>query len=141
MDHFLATILMFGADFEPRGWAYCNGQVVSIAQNTAVFALLGTTYGGNGQTTFHLPDMRGRVPMHPGQGPGLSHHTLGEQGGVEHVALTPAQSSARPGQITAGSGAATAVCIPGASEPHSVLPPYLCVNFIICLQGIFPSRN
>jgi microcystin-dependent protein len=141
MDAFIATILMFGGNFDPDGWEYCNGQFLPIMSNSALYALLGTTYGGNGQTNFQLPDMRGRVPMHAGQGPGLSNHTLGEKGGVERVALTPAQSSARPGQITAGSGTATAVCIPGASEPHSILPPYLCVNFIICTAGIFPSRK
>ena len=141
MEAFYGTILMFGGNYAPSGWAFCDGQVVSISSNQALFALLGTTYGGDGKTTFQLPDMRGRVPMHAGQGTGLSNHTLGEKGGVERVALTPAQSSARPGQITAGSGAATAVCIPGASEPHSILQPYLCVNFIICLQGMWPSRD
>src|SRR5688572_18111229 len=88
MDEFIAIIKMFGGNFAPRGWALCNGQILSIAQNTALFSLLGTTFGGNGQTTFALPDLRGRVPIHPGQGPGLSNYSLGQQAGTETVTLT-----------------------------------------------------
>src|SRR5215210_4172339 len=87
MDEFIAEIIMFGGNFAPRGWALCNGQILAIAQNTALFSLLGTTYGGNGQTTFALPDLRGRVPIHPGQGPGLSSYSLGQVGGTESVTL------------------------------------------------------
>ena len=87
----LGEIRMFGGNFAPRGWAMCNGQILSIAQNTALFSLLGTTYGGNGQTTFALPDMRGRAPIHPGQGPGLSNRDLGESAGAETITLSQAQ--------------------------------------------------
>lgn len=85
---FLAEIRMFGFNYAPRGWAFCNGQLFPISQNTALFALLGTTYGGDGRTTFGLPNLQGRVPMHPGQGPGLSSHSLGEVGGTQTVSLT-----------------------------------------------------
>jgi microcystin-dependent protein len=89
-DPFIGEIIMFAGNFEPRGWAFCNGQLLSIAQNTALFSILGTTYGGDGRTTFGLPDLRGRLPMHPGQGPGLTPHSLGEQSGTETVTLTQA---------------------------------------------------
>jgi microcystin-dependent protein len=83
LDPFIAEIMLFAGNFAPRGWAFCDGQLVSIATNTALFSLLGTTYGGDGQTTFALPDLRGRVPLHMGPGPGLTPRVLGEQGGVE----------------------------------------------------------
>jgi microcystin-dependent protein len=83
----LATIIMFGGNFAPAGWAFCNGQLMAISQNAALFSLLGTTYGGNGTSTFGLPDLRGRVPVHPGQGPGLSNYVLGEITGVENTTL------------------------------------------------------
>ena len=84
-DPFVAEIRMFAGNFAPRGWAFCNGQVLQISQNTALFSLLGTTYGGDGRTTFGLPNLQGRAPMHPGQGPGLSMHVLGEMGGEAAV--------------------------------------------------------
>ena len=87
MDPFVAEIRIFPFNFSPRGWAWCDGQLMPIAQNTALFSLLGTTYGGNGQSNFALPDLQGRAPMHPGQGPGLSLHDLGETGGSETVTL------------------------------------------------------
>ena len=86
-DPFVAEIRIFPFNFAPKGWAFCNGQILPISQNTALFSLLGTTYGGNGQSTFALPDMQGNAPMHPGQGPGLSLHDLGETGGSEFVTL------------------------------------------------------
>ena len=86
-DPFLAEIRIFPFTFAPKGWAFCIGQLMPISQNTALFALLGTTYGGDGKSTFALPDLKDRAPMHPGQGPGLSEHFLGEEGGVEHVTL------------------------------------------------------
>src|ERR1044071_168141 len=86
-DPFVAEIRIFPFNFAPRGWAWCDGQILPISQNTALFSLLGTTYGGNGQSTFALPDMQGNSPMHPGQGPGLSLHDLGETGGSEFVTL------------------------------------------------------
>lgn len=91
---FIGEIVMFGGNFAPRSWAFCQGQLLSIAQNTALFSILGTTYGGNGQTTFALPDFRGRVPLHPGQGPGLSPYVLGQQGGQETVTLLITQMPA-----------------------------------------------
>ena len=94
MDPFVAEIRIFPFNFAPRGWAFCNGQILPISQNTALFSLLGTTYGGNGQTTFALPDMQGNAPMHPGEGPGLSLHDLGEVGGSETVTLSEAEMTA-----------------------------------------------
>lgn len=103
---FIAEIRMFGGNFAPRGNAFCNGQILSIAQNTALFSLLGTTYGGNGQTTFALPNLQSRAPMHPGQGPGLSPRSLGEQGGAESVTLItnqiPAHTHQASGRAAAG---------------------------------------
>src|SRR6478672_10112699 len=93
-EPFLAEIIMFAGNFAPRGWAFCQGQILSIAQNTALFSLLGTTYGGNGQTTFALPDLRGRVPVGTGQGPGLSNYDLGQVSGSESVTLTVSQMPA-----------------------------------------------
>jgi len=182
MDEFIAIIKMFGGNFAPRGWALCNGQILSIAQNTALFSLLGTTFGGNGQTTFALPDLRGRVPIHPGQGPGLSPYTLGQSAGSETVTLLTGQipqhvhqfavptssatgNDAQPGNNLPAAGTANVsgsdvellnyrsgvnadgamkpgnTGIAGGSQPHENIQPYLCVNFIICLEGIFPSRN
>ncbi|MGH8558230.1 MAG: phage tail protein [Methylococcales bacterium] len=166
---------MFGGNFAPRGWALCNGQIMSIAQNTALFSLLGTTYGGDGQTTFALPDLRGRVPINPGQGPGLSNYILGEASGTESVTLTVSEMPAHnhllaansalgslpspignfPAGVDDGSGGAfngysatangtmapTAASVVGGNQPHPNMQPFLCVNFIIALEGIFPSRN
>src|SRR3954464_14815480 len=87
-EPFLGEICLYPYNFAPRGWAFCSGQILPIAQNTALFSLLGTTFGGNGQTTFALPDMRSRVPIHAGQGPGLSNYDLGQSGGTESVTLT-----------------------------------------------------
>ncbi|MBK7825986.1 tail fiber protein [Nannocystis sp.] len=125
MEPFIAEIKMFGGNFAPRGWAFCNGQLMSIAQNTALFSLLGTTYGGDGRTTFGLPDLRGRFAMHEGQGPGLSNRVLGEQGGSENPETVKA-----PGH---GFG-------PGDGG-ISAFPPYTVVSFIIALEGIYPSRS
>lgn len=164
---FLGTIQPFGFNFAPRGWAMCNGQILSINQNIALFSLLGTTYGGNGQTTFALPDLRSRVPIHHGQGPGLSAYSLGEQAGQENVTLTvnemPLHShgvgatgtfaTKNPGgQVPAPGGAygsppdatnmdANMIRAAGGSQPHSNIQPYLALNFCIALEGIFPSRN
>lgn len=101
MDQYLGIIMMFGGNFAPRGWANCDGSLLSIAQNTALFSILGTTYGGNGQTTFGLPDLRGRVPIHYGQGPGLPAYSLGQMGGTETVTLTPAQMAQHQHPVTA----------------------------------------
>jgi microcystin-dependent protein len=164
---FLGEIRIFPYNFAPRGWAFCNGQILSISQNTALFSLLGTTYGGNGQTTFALPDLRGRVPNSSGQGPGLSSYTLGQVGGTETVTLTQSEmpshnhgvnstnadaTSARPGGNfpAAGGGynsassntmAPTMIGNAGGSQPHSNVQPYLTLNYCIALTGIYPSRN
>ena len=169
-DQYIGEIRMFAGTFAPRGWAFCEGQLLSIAQYTALFSLLGTTYGGDGRTTFALPDLRGRVPMHPGQGPGLSLRRLGEKGGVEQHTLTtqelpphthalyadssvgtssgpgglaPARNAAGIPQYGPGSNVtldASAVGTTGGGQPHSIMQPYLAVNYIIALEGIFPSR-
>ena len=170
---FLAEIKMFAGNFAPRGYAFCSGQILAIAQNTALFSLLGTTYGGNGQTTFALPNLQGRVPMHAGQGPGLSPRTLGEVGGTETVTLIQSQLPAHTHLIAANTGAGNsaapanntvlaastardrlyttnaanatlapnAVGATGNNLPIPIIQPYLVVNFIIAIQGIFPSRN
>jgi microcystin-dependent protein len=173
-DPFLGEIALVPYNFEPRGWAFCNGQLLPIAQNTALFALLGTQFGGNGQTTFALPDLRGRVPMHDGgsQGPGLSSYSVGEMGGVENVTLLAAQMPSHNHAVNANSAngtsdspvngvmgknasgvpqysgvapnatmAATAIANAGGSQPHENRPPYLGLNYIIAMVGIFPSRN
>ena len=114
-DPFLAEIRMFGGNYAPKGWAMCDGQVLPINQHHALFALLGTTYGGDGRTTFALPDLRGRVPMHVGTGPGLEAREQGEKGGGDLVS-------------------------PGAGEPAVRTAAYTVLNFIIALQGIFPPR-
>jgi microcystin-dependent protein len=175
-EPFIAEIRMFAGNFPPRGWAFCQGQILSIAQNTALFSLLGTTYGGNGQTTFALPDLRGRYPMQPGQGPGLTPRTLGEQGGTENVALIITQMPAHihtfqgtvnasiaeggndsipTGKVPAAGGTYNATAdttmannmvtgnigVSGQGQPHNNMPPFTCINYIIALEGIYPSRN
>lgn len=171
----MATILMFAGDFAPRFWAFCNGQTLAIAQNQALFALLGTTYGGNGITTFMLPNLNGRTIVGVGQGPGLSNIALGQPGGSNTVVLTtsnlPAHThtgelkvastsngasteepySAIPGGVAAYTTAASAsgslggvtatVNNSGGGQPLDIRQPYLGMNFVICLSGIFPSRS
>lgn len=167
---FVGEVRAFAGTFAPNGWAFCNGQLLPISQNTALFSLLGTTYGGDGMSTFALPDLRGRVPIHPGQGPGLTNRVLGEVGGSETHALTTAEipphthtvaaSSANgaadnpAGRLMARSPAAIpryaaspnvslssmAVSLTGDDQPHNNLQPYLTVTYIIALQGIFPPR-
>ncbi len=167
---FLGEIKMVGFNFAPRGYALCNGQILPIAQNTALFSLLGTTYGGNGQTTFALPDLRSRVPVHQGQGPGLSGYTLGQASGTETVTLNVQQipahnhtvnasataaSKSPANNVPAVTGAGSSYGAPpdgttmnpgmitggGGNQPHTNLQPSLCINFVIALEGIFPSRN
>lgn len=176
-EPFIGEIRMVGFNFAPRGgWMLCNGQLLAIASNTALFSLLGTTYGGNGTTTFALPDLRGRVPLHQGQGPGLSDYVMGEASGSETVTLINSQMPMHNHALTANSdagGASTStnnfiaspsdpstgaaapsfaqstntvmnpqsIGISGGNQPHQNMQPFLCVNFIIATQGIFPSRN
>lgn len=164
-DPFVAEINLFPYNFCPRGWAWCDGQLLPISQNTALFSLLGTNYGGNGTTNFALPNLNGRVAMHPGQGPGLSWHVLGEEGGSETVTLLPSEIPAHAHTLQASPSAATsanpATAVPGTTEPtvyhpsssatgllqpagggqpHNNMQPYLTLYYAIALQGIFPSR-
>lgn len=125
MEPFIAEIKLFAGNYAPRGWALCDGQLLPISQNQALFALLGTTYGGDGKTTFALPDLRGRFPLHAGAGPGLTPHQLGDHGGSEHGTFVKSEDQAF------GSG--------GGSL--DILPPFLALNFIIALQGVWPSRD
>lgn len=166
---FVAEVRIVGFNFAPTGWAFCNGQMLLLSQNTALFSLLGTTYGGDGRTTFALPDLQGRMPMQPGQGPGLSSHVLGETGGSDSVALLVSQIpvhnhtvQSAAGSVTdkpAGAALGSASNLPylnavpdttmagsalvpvGSSAPHNNMPPYLALNFIIALQGVFPPRT
>lgn len=194
-EPFLGQITLFAGNFAPRGWAFCQGQLLSIAQNTALFSILGTTYGGNGQTTFALPDLRGRAPIQQGTGPGLPNVVLGEVAGAPTASLTSLNMASQPVIIpastvsvaipaaegdadlpapttsgvlakpkdTTGSGAAIDIyastasdttlkpfnlTIPastgattGQSQPFSIRNPYLGINFIIAVEGLFPSRN
>ena len=103
-EPFIAEIRIFAGNFAPRGWAFCNGQLLPVAQNTALFSLIGTTYGGDGRTTTALPDLKGRAPMHPGRGPGLTATRLGQRGGVANVTLTEAQIPSHKHSLNAGTG-------------------------------------
>jgi len=170
-EPFIGQISLFSGTFAPRGYEFCAGQMMTIAQNQPLFALIGTTYGGDGRTTFALPDLRGRIPVHQGQGPGLSNHPIGQLGGVESVTLDTSQMPAHTHAIQADSGAATAetpagnvlaesskklyaaaggslvemnantVGSAGASQSHSNMMPFLGMNFIIATTGLFPPRN
>ena len=170
-EPFVGEIKMVGFNFAPRGYATCDGQIMSIQQNTALFSLLGTTYGGNGTTTFALPDLRGRFPTHQGQGPGLATRVIGEVAGQESVTLLanelpqhshqligsstggnvspangfPAADSSNTVAVYGSTGDTAmhpgAIGVAGGNQPHTNMPPYLVVNFVIALEGIFPSRN
>ena len=170
-EPFIAEIRIFAGNFAPRGWAFCDGQLLPIAQNTALFSLIGTTYGGDGRTTTALPNLEGRSPMHPGRGPGLTDRRLGQRGGVEQVTLTEAEipnhshslmaanapaeqreplnnSLARSinGTIYRNGGtlvsmAEQALPSAGGSQGHNNMQPFLVMNFIIALVGLYPSRS
>ncbi len=170
-EPFVGEIRMFAGNFAPRGWAFCDGQLLAVSQNDALFSLLGTIYGGDGRTTFGLPDLRGRIPLHAGHGPGLSERRLGSKAGAEKVTLTVNQMPSHShGPIQASEAAATertpagnvtaesitrvyrapttvtnmsssAFSNVGGSQSHTNLMPYLCIHFIIALVGIYPSRN
>ncbi|WP_183092707.1 phage tail protein [Nocardioides stalactiti] len=170
-DQFVAEIRIFAGNFPPTGWAFCNGQLMPISQNTALFSLLGTTYGGDGKSTFALPDLQGMAPMQPGQGAGLSLRDLGETSGASSITLLESEmpvhshvlsanavdpgDRATPGTDTVfapSSGGKIyqstsnttlhplALTLAGGSLPHNNMQPYLTLNFIIALQGIFPQR-
>jgi microcystin-dependent protein len=165
-EPFLGSIVLFAGNFAPSGWAMCNGQILPISQNSALFSILGTTYGGNGQTTFALPDFRSRVPVGFGQGVGLSSYSEGQTGGVESITLTSNQipvhqhlqpasngdeGTNRPNNAvparggvyaTASDGSALApTSNAGGGQAHENRQPFLAMNYIIALEGIFPSRN
>ena len=151
-EPFVGEVRMFAGNFAPRGWAFCDGQLLAVSQNDALFSLLGTIYGGDGRTTFGLPDLRGRVPIHPGSAPGLSPYNLGQAGGAETSTTNHTHATAEPFHGHELMGAAggneilqtTVSANEGdalASTTHTTIQPYRCVNFIICLYGIYPSRN
>jgi microcystin-dependent protein len=172
-ENYLGQIILVGFNFAPYGWQLCNGSLLQINANDALFALIGTTFGGDGVQTFAVPDLRGRVVVGAGQGAGLQPYVLGEAAGTESVALTANQFAAHthqlgaannvtgnmPGsssvlgtpastaQLYAGSGTSTALSgssigpSPGQSLPHENRQPFTALNYIIALQGIFPSRN
>lgn len=151
MDAYIGEIRMFAGSFAPQGWLFCDGQILSIAQHTSLFALLGVTYGGNGATTFALPDLRGRVPIGEGQGQYLSAYSLGEAGGAEHLTLMPNQIPAVGIPATSqiihqntgdSSGGDITVLSPVPSQqPFYNMQPFLAINFIIAVSGEFPSRE
>ena len=170
-EPFVGEIRMFAGNFAPRGWAFCNGQLLAVAQNDALFSLFGTIYGGDGSSTFGLPELRGRIPLHQGTGPGLSNRKLGSKSGEEKVTLSVNQLPSHTHALNASSDTATdgnpankthgqtttniyasaptgpismdpnVIGNSGGSEPHSNIMPSLCVNFIVALVGIYPSRN
>ena len=164
-DPFVGEIRMFGGNFAPAGWAFCSGQLMPISENDVLFNLIGTTYGGDGQSTFALPDLRGRIPLHQGNG-----FILAETGGAEEITLTVSQIAAHSHPALASTNnassanaqgnmlaqtpsytpyisglpansplAANSISPVGGSQPHTNFQPYLCINFIISLFGIFPS--
>jgi microcystin-dependent protein len=169
-DPFVAEIRMFGFNFAPTGWAQCNGQLLPISQNTALFSLLGTFYGGDGKSTFALPDLQESVPVHEGQGQGLSQYFLGQQSGTQFITLLESEMPLHTHNFTASEeqanennaannvpaggvaiwATATNPLTPmafqtlapaGGSLPHNNMMPYLVVNFCIALQGVFPARQ
>lgn len=156
-EPFLAEIKLFAGNFAPRGWAFCDGQILPISQYSALFSLMGTFYGGDGRTTFALPDLRGRVPVSPGSGPGLSSYPVGARGGSEthsHTVNGILDSAQEPHThelpgSTAGAGvtSTTVATVESTSlsaaptQPSDNRPPYLAVHYIIALEGIFPSRS
>jgi microcystin-dependent protein len=123
-EPYIGEITMFAGNFPPRGWAFCDGQILPISQNTALFSLVGTTYGGDGRTTFALPDLRGRVPLHAGTGPGLSHRTWGSRGGAERVALSDTQMPSHRHYMNGFPGDATSYNPVGNLPALSVMPSY-----------------
>ncbi|MEO0731470.1 MAG: tail fiber protein [Bacteroidota bacterium] len=180
MEGYIGQIMLFGATWAPRQWALCHGQLLPIASNQALFSIIGTIYGGDGRTTFGLPDLRGRVPLGSGNGPGLTDHRIGARGGAETNVLSLAQLPAHAHGLASGSvtipiseedanqgeGAGNylangtfyhnspdaeygngAITLDGNTLPVGQnqainnQPPFLAMNYIICLQGVFPSRN
>lgn len=180
MEGMIGEVRMFGGNFAPRAWALCDGQLLPINQNTALFSIIGTIYGGDGRTTFALPDIRGRAVLGPGNGPGLSSHREGEKGGTEtttlnvtqlashnHTFTSPASNNppigglgAFPSQLVVSPSVGTATAVryaatanasmhadafvignTGGGQAYDNMQPWLAVNYVICLQGVFPSRS
>jgi microcystin-dependent protein len=168
-EPFIAEIKIFAGNFAPRGYAFCDGQLLQISQNTALFSLVGTTYGGDGRTTLGLPNLQGRAPMGARNGPGLTPRSLGQWGGVEQVTLSEAQMASHAHALRAGGptnrsdpqnalfgttenpaygATANLVAMDGAAigstgggQPHANMQPFLVLNFIIALTGVYPSRS
>lgn len=170
-EPFVGQIMMFAGNFAPRGWAYCDGQLLAVSQNDALFSLLGTIYGGDGRTTFGLPDLRGRIPLHQGTGPGLSLRRLGSKSGEEKVTLTTNQLASHTHDLNGSTAIgnnnlptgnvvstvtginvyatdnpsvdmnASAVQPTGGTQSHNNMMPCLGIHFCIALVGIYPSRN
>lgn len=171
--NYIGEIRMFAGNFPPAGWAFCDGQLMPISENQTLFNLIGTTYGGDGENTFQLPNLQSRVPIHQGTGPDGTTYQIGEQAGTEEVTLTVQQipnhthpmratndpgNAAYPADKVAAAGTqasilpygddaplgalnAGSVTIAGGSQPHTNLQPFLCINFIIALYGIYPSQT
>ncbi|MBD0833499.1 phage tail protein [Aestuariibaculum sediminum] len=133
----IGQVVMFAGNFAPRGWALCNGQLLPISSNTALFSILGTTYGGDGRTNFALPDLRGRVVVHPGAGPGLSSYRLGQKGGDEKSNVVKDISAFNKG-INVNSNVGNRG---GEGQTINNIQPYQAINYIIALKGVYPSRN
>lgn len=168
---YIGEIRMFGGNFAPAGWAFCDGQSMPISENDALFTLIGTTYGGDGEETFNLPNLQSRVPIHMGTGPSGTTYQIGEMAGVESVTLTTQQIPIHTHPMIANSGLASEFApggrifaqpqavdayvqpppaVPlsaqscsavGGSQPHENLQPFLCINFIISLFGVFPTQT
>jgi microcystin-dependent protein len=164
---YVGEIRLVGFNFAPLGWAMCDGQILAIAQNDVLFQLLGTTYGGDGVSTFALPDLRGRIPIHMGQGPGTSSYVLGETGGTETVTLASSQLPSHTHTVAAAAGGndssassdmpasggpdlyaraaggapSMSVMPTGGNQPHDNMAPFVAMNFVIALNGVFPSSN
>lgn len=157
-DSAIGSICLWPLSWPPQDWMLCRGQLLSVAEYTPLFAIIGTTYGGDGRTTFALPDLRGRVPIGFGQGPGLSNYTCGQTVGSRTVSLTPGQTPVSVGAVTldpeeftdngtasvvltrAGTVAPTQQKTLGGSQPHDNMQPYLGLNYIICVNGTWPNR-
>jgi microcystin-dependent protein len=167
---YIGELRLFGGNFAPYGWAFCNGQLVSISDNSPLFQLIGTTYGGDGVNTFALPDLQGRFPIHQGQGNGLQNYVLGQRAGSENITLVANQlpphnhgavgsngNTTPPANATWGSGTAqpnsfgpgssanaqmnpSSIGFTGGNQPHDNMTPFLAISFIISLQGIFPTQ-
>ena len=169
-EPYIGEIKMWAGNFAPRGYVFCNGGTLSISQNTALFSIIGTTYGGDGRTTMGIPDLQGRIPMHPGNGPGLTSRRLGEKGGVTDVTLSEAQMASHshalqgtnatatgispgshrparsPDENAYSSGTAVAMstetlAAAGGGQSHTNVQPYLPVAFILAVEGTFPQRS